>query len=112
MRGARHYRFQYGLLENGFRQISMVDKPIRTAEDLRGMKMRVPDGQMFRDVFHGARGAAGDDHIRELYAALSPASRRPGKPAGDHRGEPAYEVSEVRVHDQPSCGRLQTCSPT
>jgi len=45
------YRFQYGLLENGFRQISMVDKPIRTAEDLRGMKMRVPDGQMFRDVF-------------------------------------------------------------
>src|SRR5437879_862331 len=39
------YRFQYGLLENGFRQISMVDKPIRAADDLRGMRMRVPDGQ-------------------------------------------------------------------
>jgi TRAP-type C4-dicarboxylate transport system substrate-binding protein len=33
----------------------MVDKPIRTAADLRGVKMRVPDGQMStsagKDVF-------------------------------------------------------------
>src|SRR6266705_2450786 len=57
------YRFQYGLLENGFRQISMVDKPIRTADDLRGVKMRVPDGQMFRDVFTAlvARGLVFND---------------------------------------------------
>ena len=26
------YRFQYGLLENGFRQIGMIDRPIRTAD--------------------------------------------------------------------------------
>src|SRR5258707_6983005 len=45
------YRFQYGLLENCFRQFAMVDRPIRRAEDLRGVRMRVPDGQMFRDVF-------------------------------------------------------------
>ena len=64
------YRFQYGLLENGFRQISMVDKPILTAEDLRGMRMRVPDGQMFRDVFTALEAQPVTINIRELYAAL------------------------------------------
>ena len=64
------YRFQQGLLENGFRQISMVDKPIRTAEDLRGMKMRVPDGQMFRDLFSALDAVPVTINIRELYEAL------------------------------------------
>ena len=64
------YRFQYGLLENGFRQISMVDKPIRTAGDLRGMKMRVPDGQMFRDVFTALEAQPVTINIRDLYEAL------------------------------------------
>ncbi len=68
------YRFQYGLLENGFRQISMVDKPIRTAEDLRGMKMRVPDGQMFRDLFSALEALPVTINIRDLYEALK--SRR------------------------------------
>jgi tripartite ATP-independent transporter DctP family solute receptor len=64
------YRFQYGLLENGFRQIAMVDRPIRTAEDLRGVRMRVPDGQMFRDVFGALEAQPVTVNIRELYAAL------------------------------------------
>src|SRR5437667_8764287 len=64
------YRFQYGLLENGFRHISMVDKPIRTADDLRGVKMRVPDGQMFRDVFTALEAQPVTINIRELYQAL------------------------------------------
>ncbi len=64
------YRFQYGLLENGFRQISTVDKPIRAADDLRGMRMRVPDGQMFRDVFTALEAQPVTINIRELYAAL------------------------------------------
>jgi len=64
------YRFQFGLLENGFRQIAMVDRPIRTAEDLRGVRMRVPDGQMFRDVFGALEAQPVTVNIRELYAAL------------------------------------------
>ncbi|TMI43433.1 MAG: hypothetical protein E6H41_02935, partial [Betaproteobacteria bacterium] len=64
------YRFQYGLLENGFRQISTVDKPVFIAEDLRGMRMRVPDGQMFRDVFTALESQPVTINIRELYAAL------------------------------------------
>jgi tripartite ATP-independent transporter DctP family solute receptor len=64
------YRFQYGLLENGFRHISMVDKPIRTADDLRAVKMRVPDGQMFRDLFSALDAQPVTVNIRDLYGAL------------------------------------------
>jgi tripartite ATP-independent transporter DctP family solute receptor len=64
------FRFQSGLLENGFRQIAMVAKPIRTADDLRGVKMRVPDGQMFRDVFTALEAQPLTVNIRELYEAL------------------------------------------
>lgn len=64
------YRFRYGLLENGFRQIAMVDRPIRTADDLRGVRMRVPDGQMFRDVFTALEAQPMTVNIRELYEAL------------------------------------------
>lgn len=64
------YRFQHGLLENGFRQIAMVDKPVRAADDLRGVKMRVPDGQMFRDVFTALEAQPVTVNIRELYEAL------------------------------------------
>jgi tripartite ATP-independent transporter DctP family solute receptor len=45
------HRFRYGLLENGFRQIATFANPIRTADDLRGLRIRVPDAAMIRDVF-------------------------------------------------------------
>ena len=64
------YRFQYGLLENGFRHISMVERPVRTADDLRGVKIRVPDGQMFRDLFASLDAQPVTVNIRDLYEAL------------------------------------------
>jgi TRAP-type C4-dicarboxylate transport system substrate-binding protein len=45
------HRFQYGLLENGFKQISTVDKQIKTAADLAGQRIRVPAGKMFEDMY-------------------------------------------------------------
>jgi TRAP-type transport system periplasmic protein len=45
------HRFQYGLLENGFKQISTVDKQINTAADLVGQRIRVPAGKMFEDMY-------------------------------------------------------------
>jgi TRAP-type C4-dicarboxylate transport system substrate-binding protein len=45
------HRLRHGLLENGFRQIATFDKPIRTAADLPGLRIRVPDAAMIRDVF-------------------------------------------------------------
>src|SRR5258707_3508261 len=64
------YRFQYGLLENGFRHISMVDRPVRTADDLGGVRIRVPDGQMFRDLFASLEAQPVTVNIRGLYEAL------------------------------------------
>jgi TRAP-type transport system periplasmic protein len=64
------YRFQYGLMENGFRQIGMIDRPIRTVDDLIGMKIRVPDGDMFRDLFSSFGSQPVTVNIRELYESL------------------------------------------
>jgi tripartite ATP-independent transporter DctP family solute receptor len=64
------HRFQKGLLENGFRDIAMVEQPIRTADDLVGVKMRIPDGQMFRDLFASLGAEPVTVNIRDLYAAL------------------------------------------
>jgi TRAP-type transport system periplasmic protein len=41
--------FARGLMENGFRQISTVERPIKTADDLAGLKLRIPGGRMFAD---------------------------------------------------------------
>ncbi len=43
--------FAVGAFDNGMRQITPVSKPVRTPEDLKGMRMRVPAGAMFDDMF-------------------------------------------------------------
>ena len=42
--------------DNGMRQVASIPRPIATPEDLAGMKIRVPPGQMMLDTF-GAFGA-------------------------------------------------------
>jgi tripartite ATP-independent transporter DctP family solute receptor len=64
------HRFQYGLLENGFRQINMLDKPIRTADDLVNVRMRVPDAQIIRDTFQALGAEPVTINIADLYEAL------------------------------------------
>ena len=41
----------FGALENGVKQIISVEKPIRSAADLEGFRMRVPDGALFVDFY-------------------------------------------------------------
>jgi len=64
------HRFRHGTLENGFRQLCMVERPIRTAEDLRGVKMRVPDVRMSRDLFAALEALPVTVNISGLYEAL------------------------------------------
>jgi TRAP-type C4-dicarboxylate transport system substrate-binding protein len=64
------HRFGHGTLENGFRQIVMVDRPIRAPADLAGVRMRVPDGEMFRDAFAALGAAPVTVNIAGLYASL------------------------------------------
>jgi tripartite ATP-independent transporter DctP family solute receptor len=64
------HRFRYGLLENGFRQISMVERPVNGADDLRGVRMRVPDAEMSRELFTALEAEPVTVNILDLYAAL------------------------------------------
>jgi tripartite ATP-independent transporter DctP family solute receptor len=64
------YRFQYGLMENGFRQIGMIDRAITTPDDLAAMRIRVPDGEMFRDLFSTLGAKPVTVNISGLYEAL------------------------------------------
>ena len=57
-------------LENGFRHISSNKGPVRDAADLRGLRIRVHDGELFRDLFRSLGAAPVTVNIRELYAAL------------------------------------------
>lgn len=59
-----------GCLQNGFRQMSTIAKPIHTPKDLEGLRIRVPDGQMFREVFAALGAEPRTVNIRELYGAL------------------------------------------
>lgn len=65
------YRFAGGLLENGFRHIGMIERPIRDADDLVGVTMRVPDGEMFRDLFTALEARPVTVNINQLYDALA-----------------------------------------
>ena len=48
--------FPVGVFDNGMRQIGSTKRPIRVADDLIGIRMRIPAGPIFEDTF-GALGA-------------------------------------------------------
>ena len=62
--------FRHGVLENGFRHIVSIDRPVRTAADLAGYRMRIPAGRMFDDLFRSLGAAPVVINIDELYGAL------------------------------------------
>lgn len=62
--------FREGTLENGFRHIASIARPVRTAADLAGYRMRVPDGRMFVEAFAALGATPVVVNISGLYAAL------------------------------------------
>ena len=64
------YAFPHGLMENGFRQIVSVDRPIRSADDLAGYRMRVPAGRIFTEVFEALGATPVTVSVDHLYSAL------------------------------------------
>ena len=59
-----------GLLENGFRHISTVDKPVRCADDLAGLRIRVPEGRIFEDTFRSLGAEPVAVFVLEMHRAL------------------------------------------
>lgn len=56
--------------ENGMRQITSGTKPIRTAADLEGFKIRTPAGALWVDLFKSMGAAPGPLNFSEVYTAL------------------------------------------
>jgi TRAP-type transport system periplasmic protein len=82
----------FGAMENGFKQITTVEKRIEKAEDLRGFKMRVPNGKLFI-AFYKALGAEPTAmNFNRLYQALA---------KGDVEGQenPLTMVEENKLYE-------------
>jgi tripartite ATP-independent transporter DctP family solute receptor len=56
--------------ENGMRQITSSNKPIRNAADLAGFKIRTPPGELWVDLFKSLGAAPAPLNFSEVYTAL------------------------------------------
>jgi tripartite ATP-independent transporter DctP family solute receptor len=56
--------------DNGFRQITSSSKPINTAGDLKGFKIRVPVSPLWTSMFKALEAAPASINFAETYSAL------------------------------------------
>jgi TRAP-type transport system periplasmic protein len=56
--------------DNGFRQITSSSKPINTAEDLKGFKIRVPVSPLWTSMFKALEASPASINFAEVYSAL------------------------------------------
>ncbi len=59
-----------GWWDNGMRHITNNVRPIKTPEDLKGLKIRVPEGEVFVDTFKALGAGPTVISFGELYSAL------------------------------------------
>lgn len=59
-----------GWWDNGMRHITNSKRPIKTPEDLKGLKIRVPEGEVFVDTFKTLNAGPTVISFGELYSAL------------------------------------------
>ena len=58
------------ILDNGFRQITTSTKPIKTPEDLKGLKIRVPPAQLWTSMFKAFDSSPMTIDFAEVYSSL------------------------------------------
>jgi tripartite ATP-independent transporter DctP family solute receptor len=78
--------------ENGFRHITNSRRPIRTPEDLRGMKLRVPQGGWRVKMFQAYGADPRPLAFPEVYAALQTG-------AMDGQENPFAQIFPARFHE-------------
>jgi tripartite ATP-independent transporter DctP family solute receptor len=62
--------FPVGAFDNGIRQMTLVNRPIVVPADLKGIRMRVPDGQLFQDLFRTLGAEPIVINSIDIYSAL------------------------------------------
>jgi tripartite ATP-independent transporter DctP family solute receptor len=65
------YAVPSGLMENGFRHISTVEREIHSADDLAGLRIRVPEGRIFEDTFRSLGAIPTPVFVLDLHRALA-----------------------------------------
>jgi tripartite ATP-independent transporter DctP family solute receptor len=56
--------------DNGFRQITCSTRPIRTPEDLKGLKIRVPVSPLWTSLFKALGASPASINFSEVYSAM------------------------------------------
>lgn len=86
--------------DNGFRRTTTSTKPIKTPDDFRGMKLRVPPSPLWTSMFKAFDAAPASINFNEVYSALFALFRliETGSPrtrleSGRHGGDSAGPVS-------------------
>jgi len=64
------YAFSRGCFDNGFRQISNRTQPIQTAQDMVGLKIRVPQSPIFIDFFQSLQAETHTFNALDIYDAI------------------------------------------
>lgn len=70
MRAKGIYAFPRGCFENGMRHISLTGKPIQGVADMQGLKIRVPNGEIFSDFFRSLGAMPVGVNANGIYAAV------------------------------------------
>jgi TRAP-type transport system periplasmic protein len=65
------YLIPFGCMENGFKHITSVSKPIRIAADLEGFRMRTPGGKLFVEFYKALGAEPRIVGFNRLYQALA-----------------------------------------
>jgi TRAP-type transport system periplasmic protein len=88
--------------DNGFRQITSSTRPIKTPDDLKGFKIRVPPSPLWTSMFEAFDAAP----TGSLFRAADQGGRGAGKSARGDFLRQAFRGAEVSLADQPHVGRL------
>jgi TRAP-type C4-dicarboxylate transport system substrate-binding protein len=70
MRAKGIYAVPRGCFDNGFQQISCTTKPIRTAGDLQGLKVRTPETAIYKELFQALGAVPVPTSINKMYDTL------------------------------------------
>jgi TRAP-type transport system periplasmic protein len=79
-------------LQNGFHHLTTSTRPIRTAADLVGLKIRSPGGAIARDFFEALGGEAGYVPFNQMYDVLEARSY-------DGQSDPLGVVLSLRLYE-------------
>ena len=79
-------------MQNGFHHLTTSTRPIHTAADLAGLKIRSPGGAIARDFFEAFRAEAGYVPFNQMYDALKARSF-------DGQSDPLGVVLSLRLYE-------------